>query len=1316
MRIARIATSLAVVALAITGAQLGVQVAAHADEDTVSSNLLHDGWDPNEPGLTPSAVTGGKFGQLFATHVDGQVYAQPLVVDNPGSGTTAPSTRVIVGTENDSVYSLDGATGAVIWKTSVGTAWSSSVAGCHDLWPQIGITSTPVYDPAADTIYVVADDAKGNANTTSPEFDLVALNEQSGAIEWRKAIPVHPTNDPTMTFKSEWQRQRAGLLMAANGWMYMSFASVCDHGTYAGYVAGVDTAGSNHLATLWTDESGTTSADPEAGIWQSGGGLVQMPGNPNSFYLTSGNGISPAPWSEGSTFPAQNNLQLGDAVMRLDIQSDGSLKAGDFFSPANAPVLAAGDRDYGSGGVVGLPFGTSTYPNLLVQAGKDGRVFLLNASSLGGRSATTDHVLSVSGPYAGQWGHVAAFAASTGAGYVYYSGSGYGSADYLRVLQLTGTSAAPTLTEVGNSAGQFGYTSGSPVVTSAGNDPSTAVVWEVNASDVNGDKGTLEAFDAIPSKGILPEIWSAPIGSAAKFAVAAADGGGVYVGTRGDSGTGAGSVPGVVYGFGVKGGTPPFTGAQQATLPDAGVNGTASAKNVTLTAARNVTVTGIAMDTASSPFTLGTPQVNGTPVASPVSASNPVSLTQGQQLTIPVTFTPAATGLQNGNLQLTTNVTGFTTVSVPLAATGTQPGLSADPTTLDFGANGSGNSNDPNTGPIPVGLSEPFQTDITNTGTTTLMITSAPTISGPFAVTGVKAGDVLKAGQSETATVTYTPTSVNPASNPVTGSLQVAFANSDGTNPGTTSVALSGISVAGKGTLTAAASSVNFGQVHLGQTAGKTVNFTNTGNLPVTVTRFTAPRVPFGTPTPIATNLTVNAGSEISLPVTYTPASNGTSTGSYQITTTDGHNPASTLTVSVTGTGVAPASGVAVPSPGGGWRVNGTARMLGTSLVLTPGWHNAAGSAVYYQPLATNGLRVTFRAQMSGNVGGDGMTFALVNPADTTSALGKDGALLGFGGLHGIAVVLGTHQDPGFPSANFIGIATGTTGTGASAHLSLHYTVTAIPNLRSGTHLIGIALSGTGSTRTLTAGIDGRQYIKATLTIPATVLPLFTAGTGATTAEAHVVSSVALSSPAGAVPPPGGGWSYNRSAQMSGSDTDLTPATTNQAGTVIYPRAIATTATSSLTAQFEMQIGGGNGANGVTFALLNPSTATTAVGGDGSGLALSGLTGMAVVFSTYPILGTASNNFVAIVTANGTNGLSLSSARVPVGQLRSGIHQVRVTLAGGALTVYLDGGIVASAKIPKSLPATSLLAFTGSTGGLTDVHAIRDVSIAASAW
>jgi hypothetical protein len=90
----------------------------------------------------------------------------------------------------------------------------------------------------------------------------------------------------------------------------------------------------------------------------------------------------------------------------------GKLSAADFFSPADAPTLDADNLDFGSGGPVGLPFGTRADPAMLIEAGKDGRVFILNRDSLGGREqgpGGTDRVLAEAGPYAGQWGHPGVF-------------------------------------------------------------------------------------------------------------------------------------------------------------------------------------------------------------------------------------------------------------------------------------------------------------------------------------------------------------------------------------------------------------------------------------------------------------------------------------------------------------------------------------------------------------------------------------------------------------------------------------------------------------------------------------------------------------------------------------------------------------------------------------------------------------------------------------------------------------------------------------------------------------------------------------------
>lgn len=176
--------------------------AAHS-ETMAAQNQLRDDWDPDEPALTPAAVGGGQFGQLFATHVNGQVYAQPLVLDTPGTPANAPGTSVIVATEDNYVYSLNGTTGAVQWSRNLGTPWSWNVMHCADLVPDIGITSTPVYDAATNTLYVFAVTADGNANTTTPTETLYALDESTGATKWSATISGSSANTPSQTFDSE---------------------------------------------------------------------------------------------------------------------------------------------------------------------------------------------------------------------------------------------------------------------------------------------------------------------------------------------------------------------------------------------------------------------------------------------------------------------------------------------------------------------------------------------------------------------------------------------------------------------------------------------------------------------------------------------------------------------------------------------------------------------------------------------------------------------------------------------------------------------------------------------------------------------------------------------------------------------------------------------------------------------------------------------------------------------------------------------------------------------------------------------------------
>jgi hypothetical protein len=1249
---------------AVNGTLPRVPVAgARADEVTASQNDLRTGWDTNEPGLSPSVVSGGSFGELFSTHLSGQIYAQPVI-----AGST-----VIAATENDWVYGLDAATGAVKWSLSLGSPWPASSENCTDLAPNVGVTSTPVYDPSTGIVYLVAEVVPNGNSPYQPAFYLHALSAQTGAEQpgWPVQIQGAPVNDPGRPFNAFTSLQRPALL-EMGGSVYAAFGSHCDFTPYVGYVAGVNI--STQAVTLWSDESGIT--DNMAGIWQSGGGL--MSDEAGRIFFTSGNGVSPAP-GPGSAPPPE----LAESVVRLGVQSGGSLVAKDFFSPANAPTLDAHDTDFGSGGPVGLPYGTSTLPDLMVQIGKDGRVFLLNRDNLGGREqgpGGTDGVVSKSGPYVGQWGHPAAFGdtptvtagnAAAANDFVYYVGKN----DLLRALKfgLNG-SGIPVFTDVANSAGTFGYTSGSPVVTSNGTDPASAVLWEVYAGGDTGAGGTLEAFDAVPSSSCtgtspctLTEIWSAPIGNASKFTIPATDSGRVYVGTR----------DGNVYGFGSPD-SAPLGGASPLNFGQVAV-GTSATHDVAVTASTSVTVNSVTATSTSGadPFGTGPVTVNGH------AATLPATLGRGDTMTVPVSFAPSSPGGATGSLAFATNSANFPTVNVSLSGDGTQTGLYATPGSLSFGT-------------VTDGTSLSATVGITNGGTTSETVSSVTPPSAPFSAAGLPSAPIAP-GASIQVTVTYRPTAAQNDSSSFT------INDSDGTS---VTVNLTGTGAAAVSRLSPSPASISFGSVALGQQASQTIDISNTGNLTATVKSTSIPTVPFGAPAPVAAGLPVNPGYDLKIPITFSPTSPGQVASTYTLTWTDAAG-THTLRVPVSGKGKNPASGIAVPPPGGGWTLNGSAQMSGTSLGLTTLTAYSAGSAVYAVPEPSNALHASFTAQIGGGTNGDGMTFALLDATKaSTASLGTSGPMLGFGGLPGIAVALNTHKVSGYPSANFVGIATGA----SNGRLTFAATSSQVPNLRNGPVSVGVAVSG----QQVTVSVNGTTVLSPTLpagTVPASVLPAFTGSNGSLT-DNHAVTKATITAGGNPVPPPGGGWSYNGTATMSRSDSVLTKAVTNEAGSAVYPTPVTT---NGLHAVFDAQLSGGStGGNGLTFALLNPAQATSAaLGGNGGELGFGGLPGVAVTLVTYQSTGYPSSNFVAISTGTSNGLLTFQTFARGIPLLRSGTHTVMVQVVDGdVLIVWLDGEQVLQRAEP-GLTATSLLAFTAGTSNVTDVHTIRNAAIAA---
>src|ERR1019366_2073249 len=100
--------------------------------------------------------------------LDGQVYGEPLVYRG----------EVVVATENNSIYALSATNGHVLWRKHLATAVPSNMLPCGDISPVVGITGTPVIDPARQEVFALAFELIAG----TPVHYLVGLGLTRGAL------------------------------------------------------------------------------------------------------------------------------------------------------------------------------------------------------------------------------------------------------------------------------------------------------------------------------------------------------------------------------------------------------------------------------------------------------------------------------------------------------------------------------------------------------------------------------------------------------------------------------------------------------------------------------------------------------------------------------------------------------------------------------------------------------------------------------------------------------------------------------------------------------------------------------------------------------------------------------------------------------------------------------------------------------------------------------------------------------------------------------------------------------------------------------
>ncbi len=499
----------------------------------------------NSPATPLTNVNSTNFGKLFSCSVDAAIYAQPLWVANVSIGG-AKHNVVYVATQHDTVYAFDADASpcSTLWQTGAnsvnsllppGQTWvTSGDVACTDLQPDIGIVGTPVIDLGTNTIYVVTKSKTTAAPATFHQLlhalDITTGSEKlSGPLEISASVPGNGNGSVggTLKFDPLVNNQRPALLLV-NGHVIISWSSHCDQGTYHGWVMSYSASGMVQEAK-WSDSPNGALG----GIWMSGDGpAADSSGN---IFLATGNGSFDA---NSGTAP---NNDYGDSIVKLSPPSGATFPVVTFFTPSNQASLSSSDTDQGSGGVLLLPDITvgSVTKSYLVQAGKDGAIYLGDRSSLGGFNSSVNNIFQeVLGQLpGGMWGSPTYWN-----GNIYFGAAldGGTTGDPIRAFSFNaGGSGLVSNTPTSHTAKLFGFSGPTSPISSSGQ--TNGILWALdNAAPSNTCNTSCQVLYAYDATNLATQLYNSTQasgnrdqdGGPVKFTVPTVANGKVYAGGK----------------------------------------------------------------------------------------------------------------------------------------------------------------------------------------------------------------------------------------------------------------------------------------------------------------------------------------------------------------------------------------------------------------------------------------------------------------------------------------------------------------------------------------------------------------------------------------------------------------------------------------------------------------------------------------------------------------------------------------------------------------------------------------------------------------
>jgi len=499
------------------------------DVTTYHDDNARDGLNAAETILTLSNVNSTQFGKIGFDTVDGLVDAEPLYVANLMINGGLHNV-LYVETEHDSVFAFDADSGTQLWKTSVlgSGETTSDDHNCAQITPEIGITSTPVIDRTQGTdgtLFTVAmsKDANGNYHHRLHALDLTTGAEISGSpTEISATYPGTgaDSQNGNVIFDPAQYAERAALLLV-NGNIYLTWTSHCDTQPYTGWVMAYSETTLQQTQVLNLTPNGKAGS-----IWMAGDGpAADSSGN---IYLLDANGTFDLGF-DSNGFPTM--FDFGNGILKLSLNSSGTLVVSDFFEPYDTAVQSKTDTDLGSGGELLLPDMTDAAGNthqLIVGAGKDANIYVGDRNNLGKFNSVTSDNSNLYQEVSKAL-HGGVFSTPAYFNGVLYYGAAF--VDTLKAFPFTNAKLATAATS--QSSETYAYPGTTPSISANGTQ--NGIVWALQSAP--GVPAVLHAYDATNLGNELYNSNQAAgqrdsVGSGNKFVTPMIVNGKVYVGTQ----------------------------------------------------------------------------------------------------------------------------------------------------------------------------------------------------------------------------------------------------------------------------------------------------------------------------------------------------------------------------------------------------------------------------------------------------------------------------------------------------------------------------------------------------------------------------------------------------------------------------------------------------------------------------------------------------------------------------------------------------------------------------------------------------------------